>query len=298
MISDVHFSTRVETPPRPVAAIATRGWLVPIGGRMQSPVILDRFVELCGGSAARIVVIPTASNEPDCADYYQSVFANGQQESLEVLPLFRRADASSAALLQSVERGTGVFFTGGNQLKLATVLGGTPMAALLRARHARGMPVAGTSAGAAFLSEHMIAFGEEGKMPRAAMVTTVAGLGLTERFIIDQHFRERDRLGRLVTAIAYNSVLTGIGVDEDTAAFISPDDVLHVVGSGAVTIVDPSELDPTDIFEALPGAPLSLPGMTVHVLMPGSEYELGDPTSRSSSADRASSSSPAGAHPS
>ncbi len=212
--------------------------------------------------------------------------------------MYARSDTARPELLAAIDDATGVFFTGGNQLKLATVLGGSPMAALLRSRHAKGMTVAGTSAGAAFLSEHMIAFGEEGRMPRAAMVTTVAGLGLTERFIIDQHFRERDRLGRLVTAIAYNSVLTGIGVDEDTAAFISPDDTLHVVGSGAVTIVDPSELDPSDIYEALPGTPLSLPGMTVHVLMPGSEYELGDPTSRSSSADRASSSSPAGAHPS
>jgi cyanophycinase len=242
---------------------------------MQSPEILTRFIDLCGGSEARLVIVPTASNEADCAEYYSAVFAPFHQKSAEVITLLTRADASKAALLEKVTNATGVFFTGGNQLKLATVLGGTPMATLLRARYAGGMPVGGTSAGAAFLSDHMIAFGEEGKTPRTAMVTTVAGLGLTERFIIDQHFRERDRLGRLVTAVAYNPFMIGLGVDEDTAAFISPDDVLHVVGTGAVTVVDPAELDTSVILEALPGTPLELPGMCVHIVSAGSEYELG-----------------------
>ncbi|MES2521185.1 MAG: cyanophycinase [Gemmatimonadota bacterium] len=243
---------------------------------MQSPEILTRFIDLCGGSDARIVIVPTASNEADCATYYHGVFAPFHQQSARVIPLLTRQDAANPVLLKAVTDATGVFFTGGNQLKLATMLGGTPMAALLRARYSAGMPVAGTSAGAAFLSDHMIAFGEEGKAPRVAMVTTVAGLGLTERYIIDQHFRERDRLGRLVTAIAYNPVMMGLGVDEDTAAFISPDDVMHVVGSGSVTVVDPVDLDNSAILEALPGAPLTLPGMTVHVLEAGTVYELGE----------------------
>ncbi len=259
-----------------VNAVSTRGWLVPVGGRMQSPDILSRFVDLCGGRDARIVIIPTASNEPDVAEYYDEVFAPFSQQWAEVLPLRARVDAANAALLQRVSEASGVFFPGGNQLKLATMLGGTPMAALLRARYAGGMQVAGTSAGAAFLSDHMIAFGEEGSAPKVAMVTTVAGLGLTERYIIDQHFRERDRLGRLVTAIAYNPVMIGLGVDEDTAAFIGPDDVMHVVGSGAVTVVDPAELDNSAILEAAPGAPLTLPGMTVHVLDAGTTYELAE----------------------
>ncbi len=262
------------TTSRPLASVATRGWLVPVGGRMQSPEILTRFIGLCGGAEARIVIVPTASNEADCAEYYSAVFAPFQQKSAEVIPLRARTDSSNAALLEKVTNATGVFFTGGNQLKLATVLGGTPMAALLRARFAGGMPVGGTSAGAAFLSDHMIAFGEEGQTPRTAMVTTVAGLGLTERFIIDQHFRERDRLGRLVTAVAYNPFMLGLGVDEDTAAFISPDDVLHVVGTGAVTVVDPAELDTSVILEALPGTSLTLPGMRVHIVAAGSEYVL------------------------
>ena len=112
-------------------------------------------------------------------------------------------------------------------------------------------------------------------MPRAAMVTTSAGLGFTDRYIVDQHFRERDRLGRLLTAVAYNPGLFGLGVDEDTAAFISPDDVIHVEGSGAVTFVDPTELDSSAILEAVPGMPIELPGMQVRILESGTVFEAG-----------------------
>ena len=112
----------------------------------------------------------------------------------------------------------GVFLTGGNQLRLSTMIGGTEVAKAIRRRNAEGMHVAGTSAGAAFLCEHMIAFGKEGASPRAKIVTLAPGLGLTNRVIIDQHFRQRDRLGRLLTALAYNPFAIGIGLDENTAA--------------------------------------------------------------------------------
>src|SRR5690606_31167736 len=140
--------------------------------------------------------------------------------------------------LDAIEDATGVFFTGGNQLRLSTLLGGTPVAKLVRILNARGVTVGGTSAGASILSEHMIAFGREGSSPTAGSVRLAPGLGLTNRFVIDQHFRQRDRLGRLVAALAYNPFAIGIGLDEDTAAFIGPDDTLEVEGSGSVTIVD------------------------------------------------------------
>ncbi len=143
-------------------------------------------------------------------------------------------------MLDQVE---GVFLAGGNQLRLSTTIGGTEVAQALRRRNREGMHVAGTSAGAAFLCEHMIAFGKEGASPRAKIVTLAPGLGLTNRVIIDQHFRQRDRLGRLLTALAYNPFAIGIGLDENTAAFIGPDDCLEVVGGGALTIVDPSGLE-------------------------------------------------------
>jgi cyanophycinase len=262
------------TPPvppaaPPVPALSSRGWLVPIGGRMEDPAIIDRFVELCGGAAARIVVIPTASNQPDTGSWYQQVFARHGAPCVELLRLQRRGDAVAAEQLDAVARATGVFFTGGNQLKLATIIIGTPLAELLRTRFAVGLHVAGTSAGAAFLSAHMIAFGKEGPVPEAGMVITCGGLGLTERYIIDQHFQQRHRMGRLLTAVAYNPFLIGLGVDENTAVFIGPDGALDVVGEGAVTMVDPAELDTTDILEALPGTAITLPGMQVRVLRAG-----------------------------
>jgi cyanophycinase len=232
-------------------------------------------VELCGGSNARIVIVPLASKFNDAGEYYGHMFGHHGATRITTLTITSRRGASDAAALELLEHATGVFFTGGNQLKLSTMLVGTPLGDALRKRHACGMHVAGTSAGAAILSRHMIAFGEEGRMPRAAMVTTSAGLGFTDRYIVDQHFRERDRLGRLLTAVAYNPGLFGLGVDEDTAAFIAPDDVIHVEGTGAVTFVDPTELDSSAILEAVPGMPIDLPGMHVRILESGSTFEAG-----------------------
>ena len=167
-----------------------------------------------------------------------------------------------------------MFFTGGNQLRISTILGGTPVAKLIRTRNARGVHVAGTSAGASILSEHMIAFGKEGASPRAGSVRLAPGLGLTNRFMIDQHFRQRDRLGRLVAALAYNPFAIGIGLDEDTAAFIGPDNTLEVEGSGAVTVVDAGELQFSSMAQAGEDEPVCLLGLKVHILIAGATYNL------------------------
>ncbi|HCH0557073.1 TPA: cyanophycinase, partial [Pseudomonas aeruginosa] len=167
-----------------------------------------------------------------------------------------------------------IFFTGGNQLRLSTLLGGTPAAQLIRARNAAGIPVGGTSAGAAILSEHMIAFGREGAAPQADSVRLAPGLGLTNRFVIDQHFRQRDRLGRLLAALAYNPFAIGIGLDEDTAAFIGPDNTLQVEGSGAVTVVDAGELEFSSMAEASERDPVCMLGLKMHLLLAGATYNL------------------------
>ena len=164
--------------------------------------------------------------------------------------------------------------TGGNQLRLSTTLGGTPLAQKIRRRNAAGMHVAGTSAGAAFMPEHMIAGGNEGSTPHPDMVTLAPGLGLTNRYIIDQHFRQRDRLGRLLTALAYNPFAVGIGLDEDTAAFIRPGDDLEVVGSGGITIVDPRDLGYSSMDRARSGDPVSLINVKLHILISGGRFHF------------------------
>jgi cyanophycinase len=168
----------------------------------------------------------------------------------------------------------GLFLSGGNQLRLSTMIGGTEVAKAIRRRNSEGMHVAGTSAGAAFLCEHMIAFGKEGGSPRAKIVTLAPGLGLTNRAIIDQHFKQRDRLGRLLTALAYNPFAIGIGLDENTAAFIGPDDCLEVVGSGALTIVDPSGLEFSSMARVRKNDVVCLIGLKLHILDQGSTFNL------------------------
>ena len=154
------------------------------------------------------------------------------------------------------------------------MLGGTPVAKLIRIMSAHGVPVGGTSAGASILSEHMIAFGSEGASPRASSVRLAPGLGLTNRFIIDQHFRQRDRLGRLTAALAYNPFAIGIGLDEDTAAFIGPDNTLEVEGSGAITVVDASRVEFTSMDQADGSEPVCIIGLQLHILTAGATFNL------------------------
>lgn len=251
-----------------------RGWIIPIGGKLLTQTILDRFVALSGGAAARIAIIPTASSEPDMGAFYERVFQRHGVGQAKALNFERRSDCDDRDWLEWLGTATGVFLTGGNQLKLSTTLGGTPVGSLLRERHAAGLHIAGTSAGAAYLCEHMIAYGAEGSSPRAGMVTMCAGLGLTNRVIIDQHFRQRDRLGRLLTALAYNPFAIGLGVDEDTAAFIGPDDTIEVMGTGSITIIDPTHVSFSSIAEAEPGEAVTLLGATLHLLAAGARFNL------------------------
>ena len=254
--------------PAETAPDRQRGWVIPVGGgekKTRGSVILRRFVALCGGAEARIAVIPTASQLADPGGRYRKLFFELGAKTVDILSLERRRDCDDPAILDVLRQVSGVFMTGGAQLRLSTNLGGTKVARLLRRLNAQGLHVAGTSAGAAFLCEHMIAFGDEGATPRSGMVTLAPGLGLTNRVIIDQHFRERDRLGRLLTALAYNPFATGIGLDEDTAAFISPDDRIEVLGSGGLTVVDPSQMTHSSMDHAARGKPVSLIGVKLHI---------------------------------
>lgn len=251
-----------------------RGWIIPIGGKLMSPAILERFIALSGGANARIAIIPTASSEPDMGTYYERIFRRHGVHAAKAFNFERRSDCDDRDWLEWLSEATGVFLTGGSQLKLSSILGGTPVARLLRELNANGVPIAGTSAGAAYMSEHMIAWGDEGSTPRVGMVHMAAGLGLSNRIIVDQHFRQRDRLGRLLTALAYNPFCLGLGVDEDTAAFIGPDDTVDIMGTGAVTIVDPTHVEYSSVAHAVPGEPIEVVGMRITVLGAGSTYNL------------------------
>ena len=264
--------------PSKVAEGAQRGWIIPIGGaeeKENSPQILRRFVDLCATNGdADIVVIPTASQMADTGARYESIFSELGVARVTAMDFDTRRDCEESSRLARLESATGVFFTGGNQLRLSTILGGTSVAKSLRLMNAGGVHMAGTSAGAAFISEHMIAFGEEGASPVAGAVRLAPGLGLTNRFIIDQHFRQRDRLGRLLAALAFNPFAIGLGLDEDTAAFIGPDNTLEAAGSGSITVVDASGIEFSSMDTAAEGQPVCMLGIAIHVLIAGAKFNL------------------------
>ncbi len=263
--------------PSPVPAGGTRGWIIPIGGgeeKENNPQILKRFLDLAGGAKADIVVLPTASRLANTGARYEKIFSELGAARVTSVDFDTRRDCEEASRLKRIGEATGIFFTGGAQLRLSTILGGTSVSRLVRQRNAEGVPVAGTSAGASFISEHMIAFGEEGPTPIAGSVRLAPGLGLTNRFIIDQHFRERDRIGRLLTALAFNPFAIGIGLDEDTAAFISPDNVLDVEGSGGITVVDAHGITFTSMDLVEEGQPVCMLGLNLHLLVAGATFNL------------------------
>ena len=263
--------------PSPVLHPGSRGPLLAIGGaedKVDDQVILRRFVTLSGSSDARIVVVPTASELPDSGQRYQALFQKLGAGQVEVLNIQSREDASQPEAVALLQDSSGVFITGGNQVRLSSVLGGTPVAQTLRRLHAAGAVLAGTSAGAAILSEHMIAFGRGGASPSQRMVQIVPGLGLTNRVIIDQHFRQRDRFGRLMTAVAYNPFLVGIGLDEDTAIVLDGHNRLTVVGQRSVTILDAGSMSYTDIHAAPSHEVFAMFNLRVHVLTAGCGYDL------------------------
>lgn len=254
----------------------TRGPLLAIGGaedKFRDRVILRRFVELAGGDGARVAIVPTASSIDDAGQRYKAIFLELGATAAEVLYVGDRADANSPELVGIIEGSTGIFMTGGNQIRVASILGGTGVADALRRRNREGIPVAGTSAGASVMCAVMVAGGKSGTTPRPHIAQMAPGLGLIDSVILDQHFRERDRVGRLVTMVSYNPSLLGIGVDEDTAALIMPDDTLEVIGKGSALIVDGAQMT-SDIFAAQGRRPLTIANVIVHFVADGGHFDL------------------------
>jgi cyanophycinase len=239
--------------------------------------VLRSFVDLAGASDATIAVVPTASSLGDqVVEVYDALFRKlGAREVVALRPETRE-QADDPDLVRRLDEVSGVFMTGGNQLKLSAIVNGTSFGEAVRAFHLRGAAVGGTSAGASILSSHMVAFGPGGAVPKQRMTQLAAGLGLVRDVVIDQHFDQRNRYGRLLMLVAQSPGLLGIGIDEDTAAVITREadhDVLGVVGRGVVTIVDGRNIV-SNAHEARRTAPLLASGVVLHVLPAGSVFDL------------------------
>jgi cyanophycinase len=253
------------------------GALYIIGGaedKLGERTVLRGFVDACGGHLADIAVVPTASSlGPEVVDLYAAVFGRLGAGRVRGVRPETRAEADDPEVVAQLDGVSGVFLTGGNQLKLSAVVSGTRFAAGLARAHHRGVVVGGTSAGASALSSHMVAFGTGGATPKQRMTQLAAGLGLLPGCVIDQHFAQRNRYGRLLMLVAQSPSLLGIGVDENTAAVVIDGRMLEVVGRGAVTIVDGAEMT-SNAHEAKRTEPLLVSGARLHVLPAGSKFDL------------------------
>jgi cyanophycinase len=253
------------------------GVLMAIGGaedKLGDKAVLARFVELAGGSQARVLIVSTASSlGEEVTDLYRTVFAELGVTQIEALRPRTREQAEQPAAVTPVERATAIFLTGGNQLRLAMAVAGTAMGRALIEAYRRGAVVAGTSAGASALAEHMVSFGRPGETPRQRMGQLSSGLGLLPGVVVDQHFGQRNRIGRMLAMVAQSPALLGVGIDEDTAAVIDGDGVLEVIGRGAVTVVDGANVV-SDAYQVRQHRPVLVSGAVLHSLPPGSRFDL------------------------
>lgn len=252
------------------------GALMAIGGaedKLDDKVILSAFAHLAGGKKARIAIVPTASSIESAGIRYKALFLGMGVEQVEVVYIQDRDDANADEPNDTLREATGIFLTGGNQVKLSVLMGGTRFEEAVRRKHREGAVVAGTSAGASILSAHMVAGGARGSVPKQRMAHMVAGFGLITNVIIDQHFRQRDRIGRLMALVATNPGLLGIGIDEDTAAVFHSDGTMEVIGRHGVTIVDGSDMY-SDIFQVKGHGEVTVSNARLHVLPAGRKFDL------------------------
>lgn len=254
------------------------GKLLIIGGaedKKDKCIILRKFIELAGESKARIIIMTTATQHPvEVGKEYEELFIKLGAEKACSLPVNNRSDADNAYFVQSMQQATGVFFTGGDQLRITSTLGGTQISEVLTNLYHQGVVIAGTSAGASVMSDTMIVGGKSSETPKKSMISMAPGLGFLKEVLIDQHFAQRGRIGRLLEAVAQNPYILGIGIDEDTAIIVSSDAHFEVIGSQTVTVVDGRFITHTNISELEPQESLALLNVILHVLPASYHFDL------------------------
>jgi cyanophycinase len=257
------------------------GHLLVIGGaedKYNERRILKKFLSLAGDEKAEILIVPVASDFPEfAADVYTQAFRNLGVTNPRVLRATSRQDIVQADVEKLTDGVTGVFMTGGDQMRLVSLLGGTKLAEALRKKvRETNVVMAGTSAGAAAMSTSMIVRGEPSSHPHKNAVKLSPGLGFLKNIIIDQHFSERGRISRLITAVSYNPYNLGIGIDENTAIILDGKGILEVFGQGSATIVDGSQITFNEIAEVTDNEAFSICGVQFHVLRDGLVYNYLD----------------------
>jgi cyanophycinase len=255
-----------------------KGNLIIIGGAEDKSgdcTILKTFVNLSGEAAARLTIITTATEQPvESGNQYKSVFSKLGSSGISIMDINSRDEADMEKNVKLINDSSGIFFTGGDQLRITSILGGTKVYAALHEAYAAGAVIAGTSAGASVMSRTMIVDGNDNDPARKCTLKMAPGLGLLELALIDQHFHQRGRIGRLLCGVAENPSILGIGIDEDTAIRVYPDLHFEVLGSNSVTVVDGRYIKSSNVSELRPDENLAIANITLHVLPSGYGFNL------------------------
>lgn len=252
-----------------------RGHLVLIGGGDKPPEVMAKFIELAGGKGAPIVVVPTASTEPDTIPYYLDLFRR-EYGCTDVVAIDVRgpADARRPEVLAALERARGVFFGGGDQVRILSAFDGSPALAAVRALYERGGVVGGTSAGTACQTPRMITGNGDFTVVRTRAVELWRGLGLWPGVIVDQHHIVRQRFNRMLSVILEHPEELGVGVDEATAVWVKPDGSFEVLGRSAVIVVDAKGARISSRPQDTGQDSLGAHELRLHVLLPGERYDV------------------------
>lgn len=271
------FNTEVKNQ-QTVRNLLTKNAILIIGGaedKVHGKEILQTFFNRSGATDAVLGIIPCASREPTLiGDRYYRIFEEMGAKQIKIIDIRDRSSADDPIHLDFVEECTGIFMTGGDQLRLCGLLAETPlMDRIVTKAQKRDISLAGTSAGAAVMGHHMIAGGSSGESPNRALVDMAMGLGIIPEILVDQHFYNRNRLARLLSAIAYHPDLLGVGIDEDTCAMFESDGTIKVIGKGTVTIVDAQTLSHTNQNSVYGSEPLSIHNLKLHILCYGDRYD-------------------------
>jgi cyanophycinase len=266
---------------QPPMAIPTQYPIMVIGGaedKVNECSILAAFFESAGGKLATIGIMPCASQEPSIVgDRYYQIFQGMGAEQLQILDIRQPNECDEERWLDILGSCSGIFVTGGDQIRLCDLMSGSKFIKSVKERIRLGtLVLAGTSAGAAIMGEKMISGGSSGESPNQLLVDLTVGLDIIPELLVDQHFHNRNRMARLISALAAYPDKLGIGVDEDTCAAFVGDGTFEVLGKGTITIIDPGKLTYTNYLEAVGNSPLSLHNLTVHVLSQGDRYHYRD----------------------
>lgn len=254
------------------------GTLVIIGGaedKKGKRIILKRVVELAGGEKGRLLIITTATEYPEAVgEEYEKIFSNLGVGTVKTLGIDSRQKANDPSIAREIEEATCIFFTGGDQLRITSILGGTLANEVISRGYAKGLVITGTSAGASVMSKTMIVAGENDEPAITCTLKMGPGMGWIDEVVVDQHFSQRGRIGRLLCAVAQNPYPLGIGIDEDTAIVVKSSGIFEVIGTNSVTVVDGRSISYSNVSETNPEDPLALSNVTVHTFPAGYLFDL------------------------